>query len=152
MTFNQIVRSLTTAVLAILIASSTSDGIRYDSAASLITAMLVLGVFNIFLKPLLLLFSLPFIILTLGVGIWIINALLLLLVAALVNGFFVDGFLNALWGALVLGLINLIATFYFGDPRQSRFTVNLRRGSRFQKGRTSRQSRNSIKEDEIIDI
>ena len=90
--------------VGVLIAAETSAGIYYDSGASLAVAVLMLSLCNVFLRPLLLLFSLPFIILTMGLGVWIINALLFLLVGGLVSGFTVDSFGHALWGAFVLSL------------------------------------------------
>ena len=159
MDFKQALRSLIVTVLAVLIASNTASGIHYDSVEALIVAVLLLGIFNIFLKPLLLLFSLPFIILTFGLGIWIINALLFLLVATMVSGFHVESFFSALWGALVLSIINLIATIYFGDFNNSRVTVSINRSSRFhntdssaRRDRISRASRSSIKDDDVIDV
>ena len=71
----------------VLIASNTASGIHYDSREALIIVVILLSACNVFLKPLLMLFSLPFIILTFGIGIWVINALLFLFVAALVSGF-----------------------------------------------------------------
>lgn len=160
MNFKQILKGLSAAALAVLITVNTADGVYYNSSKALILAMLLLGIFNIFLKPLLTLLSLPFIVLTFGLGILIINACLFLLVAAVVNGFYVESFWNALWGAFVLGIINLIATIYFGDPKNRKFTVNINRGSRvsnidkrFQESNISRRPKASIKDDDdVIDI
>lgn len=162
MNFKQILRGLIASVLAVIVASKTASGIYYDSAVSLGVAIVLLGIFNIFLKPLLMLFSLPFILLTLGLGIWIINALLFLLVGAMVDGFYVESFSSALWGAFVLSVINLIATIYFGDAQERKFTVKVNRygqsGRTFhpdafvQKDKTSRHSRVTSKDDDVIDI
>lgn len=161
MNYKQILRSLITAILAVLIAANTASGIHYDTFEALLVAILLLGIFNIFLKPLLMLFSLPFILLTFGLGIWIINALLLLLVAAIVNGFYVESFLSALWGAFILSIMNLISTIYFGDFKKSRVTVRFNRGIRFTdpdtspgKDNISRQPRSFIKkdDDDVIDV
>lgn len=160
MNFKQVLRGLIAAALALLIASNTASGIYHDSAEALIVAMLLLGIFNIFLKPVLMLFSLPFILLTLGLGIWIINAVLFLLVAVMVNGFYVESFLSALWGAFVLGIINLIATIYFGDPKDKpRFTVKINPSVQFSNSNVhanreniSRQPKKPLKDDDVIDI
>ena len=157
MNFKQVVKGLIAAALAILVASNTASGIHFDSPEVFAVAVLLLGIFNIFLKPLLMLFSLPFILLTFGLGIWIINALLFLLVAAMVNGFYVESFLSALWGALILSIINLISTIYFGDFKKSRVTVKFNRGVRFDnstnRDSVSRQRRSFIKkDDDVIDV
>ncbi|MGK0176881.1 MAG: putative membrane protein [Lentimonas sp.] len=159
MNFKQILRSLIAVILAVIIASNTASGIHFDSAEALIVAAILLGLFNIFLKPLLMLFSLPFIVLTFGLGIWIINALLFLLTSAMVNGFYVDSFVSALWGALLISIVNLIATIYFGDFKNSGVTVKFNRSVRVpntdaptNRGNISRQPKASIQEDDVIDI
>ena len=159
MSFKQILRGLIAVFLAVLIASGTASGIHYDSIGSLIVAVTLLSIFNAFLKPLLMLFSLPFIILTFGFGIWIINALLFLLVAAMVNGFYVESFISALWGALVLSIINLIAMIYFGDPGNRQFAVKINRSirasdfnARDNSGGVSQQPKKIIRDDDVIDI
>lgn len=77
---------------------------------------LLLGLFNAFLKPFLVFFALPFVILTLGAGILFINALLFLMAASLVNGFEVSGFTAAFFGALIVSLINMFLGRAVGDP------------------------------------
>ena len=105
------------------------------------------------------LFSLPFIILTFGLGIWIINALLFLLVAAIVNGFYVESFISALWGAFLLSTINLIAMIYFGDPKHKQFVVKINRSVQFpnvdtheNRNNISQRPKKIIQEDDVIDI
>ena len=71
---------------------SPSAALYYDDSTSLILAVLLLGIFSAVLRPILVLFTLPFVILTMGVGLLIINALLYAFVGYLVNGFYVDGF------------------------------------------------------------
>ncbi|MFP4157703.1 MAG: phage holin family protein [Opitutales bacterium] len=103
--------------LGVVIAAHTTGGIHYESGGALLVAVLLLSVLNLVLKPLLMLFSLPFIILTFGVGIWLINALLFMLVGFLVVGFEVASFWNALWGALVVSLTGAAANVLFGGTR-----------------------------------
>jgi len=78
----------------------------------------VLSFFNAVLKPLLLLFTLPFIVLSLGIGIWIINAILFYFVGRLVDGFYVAGFGSALLGALIVSLTNLLMNRLLARPRR----------------------------------
>ncbi len=91
--------------LAIGIAASLLPGVTVTPVAALIVAV-VLGVINLFIKPVLTLLTLPITILTLGLFSLIINALLILLVDFLVDGFSVAGFWWALLFAIVLALIN----------------------------------------------
>lgn len=99
---------------AVLVAEHIVSGIRYDSWIDLLVATLVLGILNVFLKPLLMILSLPILILTLGLFTLIINAILLLLVGKLVSGFYVDGFGAAFWGALVISITTIILNYITG--------------------------------------
>ena len=102
--------------VAVMVASSLLHGIRYDSVAALIGAALLLGVFNAFIRPVLLILSAPLILVTLGFFILIVNALLLLLVPSIVSGFHVDGFWSAFWGAIIISLISwLLSAFFRGS-------------------------------------
>lgn len=94
--------------LGVTLATKLVDGISCDSTATLIVAVLLLSFFNAIIKPLLVLFTLPFIVLTLGLGVVVINALLFMFVGRLVDGFHVAGFWPAVWGALVVSVTNLI--------------------------------------------
>ncbi len=106
-------------VLALGVALSTKvvPGISYDSGLTLLVVVLLLSFLNVVVKPFLLLFSLPFIILSLGIGVWLINALLFYFVGRLVDGFHVAGFGSALWGALIVSLTNLILNRLLAPPR-----------------------------------
>ena len=94
--------------LAVLIVTQMVRGIRYDSNAGLIVATLVLGILNAFLRPLLLVLSLPLLVFTLGLFTLVINAVLLYWVGSLVRDFHVDTFRAAMWGALGIGIISLV--------------------------------------------
>lgn len=91
----------------VLIAAFLIPGIAYDKGGDLVLAVLILSLLNAFLRPLLVLFTLPFVILTMGFGILFINALLFMLAAHWVDGFHVDGFLSAFFGALIVSLVSL---------------------------------------------
>jgi len=73
--------------------------------AALITA-LVLGLVNALIKPLLVVLTLPINILTLGLFTLVINAVLFWFVASFIEGFGVDGFWPAFWGALILSIVS----------------------------------------------
>ena len=99
------------------IASWLNDGIRYDSIGSLLLAVFLISGLNVFLKPVLVLFGLPFILMSLGIGILLINALIFSLAGAVVPGFVVVGFWSAFWGALVVSLITLVVNLILAKPR-----------------------------------
>jgi len=94
--------------IAVLVVAQIVRGIHYDSNAGLIVATLVLGILNAFLRPLLLVLSLPLLVFTLGLFTLVINAVLLYWVGALVRDFHVDTFGAAFWGALGIGIISLV--------------------------------------------
>ncbi len=93
--------------LGVMLATKIIPGIKCDDGTTLVVVVLLLSFFNAILKPLLVLFTLPFIIVTMGLGVILINAVLFLLVGELVNGFVVDGFWTALGGSLVVTITNL---------------------------------------------
>jgi putative membrane protein len=99
--------------VAVMVASSIIHGIRYDSAASLIGAALLLGILNAFLRPILLILSAPLILLTLGLFILVVNGLMLLIVPSIVIGFHVDTFASAFWGAIVISVVSWILSAFF---------------------------------------
>lgn len=110
-------RSWVLIALGVLLAAWTNDGIRFESNGSLVFAVLLISLFNVFLRPVLVLFTLPFVVFTFGLGIVVINALLFWLAGSLVPGFEVTGFWPALWGAIVVGLTSLVVNVLLGGPR-----------------------------------
>ena len=113
---NLLVRWLVLA-LGVVLSTKIVPGISYDTGTTLFVVVLLLSLFNAVLKPLLLLFTLPFIVLTLGVGIWLINAVLFYFVGRLVDGFHVAGFGSALLGALIVSVTNLVLNRLLTPPR-----------------------------------
>jgi putative membrane protein len=99
--------------VAVMVAASMNQGIRYDSVGALIGASLLLGIFNAFLRPILLLLMAPLIILTLGLFIFVVNGLLLLLVNDFVHGFHVDHFGSAFWGAILISIVSWMLSAFF---------------------------------------
>jgi putative membrane protein len=92
--------------LGVVIAAHVVPGIHYSDSAALVLAVILLSFFNAVLRPVLVLFTLPFIIVTMGLGIVVINAFLFLIVGHLVDGFTVNGFWPAVGGSLVLSATN----------------------------------------------
>jgi putative membrane protein len=98
--------------VSILLASHFMSGIRVESIFTALIAAGLLGLINVFIKPIFILLTLPLSILTLGVFTFFINAFLLELVAYIVPGFEIDGFLSAFLGALIISIVSWLANFF----------------------------------------
>jgi len=94
--------------LAVYLTSELLEGVSLDSFTTAIVVSVVLGLVNVLVKPLLLLLTLPFNIVSLGLFSWVINALMILLTQNLVNGFRVNSFGWALLFSLVLSAISTL--------------------------------------------
>jgi putative membrane protein len=116
---------------ALWVAIQLIDGIDHrGSGWSLLFVALVFGVLNASVKPLLTLLTLPFLILTLGLFLFVINALMLMMtawVSGLLNlGFHVDGFWDAFVGGLIISLVSLLLSIFTGTGK-TRVRVESRR-------------------------
>ena len=100
--------------VAVMVAANVVRGIEYQGLPSLLGASLLLGIFNVLLRPLLLLLSLPLVVITLGLFVWVINAVLLYFVGQLVKSFRVEDFGAALWGALIISVVSLVLSALTG--------------------------------------
>jgi len=101
-------------LLGLVITVWIVPGIRVRDAGSLVLAAVILLLANSFVRPLLLVLTLPLTVLTFGLFVLVVNALMLMLTAALVPGFEVRGFGSALLGAMVMGLLTLIGLLLLG--------------------------------------
>lgn len=99
--------------LAVYATASLLGGIYVKSFWSALLVALVLGLINAIVKPILVFFSIPFIIVTLGLFLLIINALMLMLAAVLVDGFSVSSFGWAVLGSLVISLVSWMLSSIF---------------------------------------
>jgi len=102
-----IIRWLVLAV-GVTVATHLIPGIACETRTALFVVVLLLSFFNAILRPILVFFTLPFIVATLGFGMVVINALLFLLVARLVDGFYVSGFWAAVGGSLIVSATNYL--------------------------------------------
>lgn len=94
--------------VALLVASALIHPIGYShKLGTLLLAGAILAVVNFAIRPLVILLTLPFVILTLGVGLLVVNALMLWLTSRIVSGFHVGGFWATVGGALIVWLVNL---------------------------------------------
>ncbi|MCW5670958.1 MAG: phage holin family protein [Hydrogenophaga sp.] len=107
---------------ALWVASHVFKGIRFSSTSSLVVSALLLGLANAIVRPLLVVLTLPLTLLTFGLFLLVINALMLLLVAKVVNGFKVDGFWTAFWASLFMALLSVVlGAFVLGGSPE--FTI-----------------------------
>jgi putative membrane protein len=103
---------------AVLLTAEIIPGIEVEGPSAGIAAVILLALLNALVRPVLYLLSLPFIILTLGLFMVIINAFLLQLVSFLVKGFLVEGFWPAFWGAVLISVVSsLLNLFISGEGR-----------------------------------
>ena len=107
------VHLLVTAGLLVVVGKMIS-GIEVEDATAAFVGALVLGFANAVIRPILVALTLPITILTLGLFLWVVNALMLQLAAAVVPGIEVKGFKVALLGSLLLGMLNLVVSLFFG--------------------------------------
>ena len=118
---------------AVWAAATMVDGIRFEGWTSVLLVALILGLLNLYLRPVIFIVTLPLTILTLGLFILVLNALLLLF-ADWVAGWFaginfeVDGFGAALLGALIISIVNLLTGIFVKPDRIAR---DLSGGPRF---------------------
>jgi putative membrane protein len=121
--------------LAVLAASWLLDGIRVDGLGPAVLAAATLGILNAFLRPLLILLTLPITILTLGLFTFVINALMLQIVSAVIPGFAVRGFWTAVIGALIIGAVSWLLNVFIGGRgkvERSSYIDLQKRGDRWE--------------------
>jgi putative membrane protein len=104
---------LVTAV-SLLILARLSIGLDVDDTKSALIAALVLGLLNATLRPVLGFFAFPITLLTFGLFSFVLNAIVLYITAALVNGFHIRGFLHALVASILLGILNGLIFWVLG--------------------------------------
>ncbi len=113
---NLIIRILITAILVLLI-SNFLPGVTVENFTTSIIIAVVLGLLNIFIKPILVIFTLPVTIITLGLFLLVINALIIMLCAKLVTGFGVESFWTALFFSIILSVLQSLAYSITGGTK-----------------------------------
>jgi len=96
------------------LAAKIVPGMHLEGLGTLVAAALLLGVVNAIVRPLAILLTLPFTLITLGLFLLVINAAMLGLVATLLDGFALAGFGSALLGSIVVSLTGWLASSYIG--------------------------------------
>jgi putative membrane protein len=99
--------------LAVYATAHILDGIHIRSFGTAIVVALVLGLINAVIRPVFVFLSIPFIIVTLGLFLFVINALLLQLSASLVGGFSIDSFWWAVAGSALISIISWLVSTVF---------------------------------------
>jgi putative membrane protein len=114
--FFRLLTKLAINALALLAADALLDGIRFDTDSAKIAAVVVMALANAYLRPLLMVLTLPLNILSLGLFTLLINALLLKVVSWVIPAFHVEGFWTAVGGALVISLVSVILNWFIRPP------------------------------------
>jgi putative membrane protein len=121
-----LIRTLIT-MLGLFLASRLIPGVRIEGTGSFLLAAFLLGLVNAIVRPLLFVMTLPLSIVTLGLFIFVLNAAMFGLVAAMLDNFQVAGFWSALFGAIIVSITSTVASWYIGpDGRYEVFVVRRR--------------------------
>jgi putative membrane protein len=107
-----LVRMGANAVAILLIGYFLPQVVSADGLLTALAAAFVLGLVNAVVRPLFVLLTLPITVVTLGVFLLVINGLLLLLVAAVVPGFHVNGFFGAVVGSVLVSIVSSVLTWF----------------------------------------
>lgn len=102
---NFITRLLISTV-AVIVSAYVLPGVGVNSFLTAVLVAIILSVLDVLVKPILVILTIPFTIMTLGLFLLVINAIIILLASSLIDGFTVDGFWYALLFSIVMSLIN----------------------------------------------
>lgn len=104
--------------LSLWVVSYIFSGIKFADTSSLIISALLLGFANAIVKPLLIILTLPLTLVTFGLFLLVINALMILLVSSLVRGFTVSGFWTAFFASIFISVLSFLIGFFLdgGSP------------------------------------
>ena len=111
--------SLVLNALAILAAAWLVPGLDLETNGAALAAGIILGFVNAIVRPVLLILTFPLTLVTLGLFIFVVNAICLALTAAVIPGFHIDGFLSALLGAFVVSVVSWILNGLLMPPRDA---------------------------------
>ena len=113
---NIIIRVLVVAAIAYGLANLI-PGVHINTYGTAVLVAIVLGLLDFFIKPILILLTLPITILTLGLFLLVINTMIIMLDSKFVHGFKVDGFWPAFWFALSL---SILSSLVFSSSRKEK--------------------------------
>jgi len=115
------------AMLGLFIASKILPGVTIAGTGTFILAALLLGLVNGVVRPIALVLTLPLTIITLGLFLFVLNAAMFGLVAALLDNFTVAGFWSALFGAIIVSITSTVSSWYIGPKGRYNVYVVRRR-------------------------
>lgn len=104
--------------IALFVVATVVPHFHYTSFVTLAVAAAILGLLNAVVRPILFVLTLPLTVVTLGLFLVVLNALMLEMTAFFVPGFEIDGFVWALAGAVVLGLVSLVTNRIGREPKR----------------------------------
>jgi putative membrane protein len=111
-------------MLGLYLASAIIPGVQIVGTGSFIIAAVLLGLVNAFVRPIAFLLTLPLTIVTLGLFLFVLNAAMFGLVAAILDNFSVAGLGSAILGSIVVSITSTIASWYIGpDGRYEVFII-----------------------------
>jgi putative membrane protein len=99
--------------VALLITAAVVPGFRMKGFSTALVAALLIGAANFFVRPVLIILTFPLTILTLGLFVFVVDALILRMCAAFLKDFEISGWLSAIFGAFVLTLANAFLHWFF---------------------------------------
>ncbi len=114
-------------MFALWVADAIVPGVRITGAGTFLLAAILLGLVNAVIRPIAIFATLPLTIVTLGLFLFVVNAMMFGLVAWLLDAFSVSGFWAALFGSLVVSLISTLASWYIGPSGRYEVYVVRRR-------------------------
>jgi putative membrane protein len=114
-------------MLGLFLAREIVPGVELQGTGSFILAALLLGIVNSLVRPLAFLMTFPLTIITLGLFIFVLNAAMFGLVAALLDNFSVAGFWSAIFGAIIVSITSTVASWYIGPKGRYEVFVVRRR-------------------------
>ena len=118
--------------LAVLLASQIIPGIDIISFGSGVAAVVILSFLNAIIRPILYLLSAPFILVTFGFFMVLINAFLLYLVSGLVKGFLVSGFWPAVGGAILISIVSAILNLWISEQGRIEMVTRTQTGRKIR--------------------
>ncbi len=104
-----------TLTAAIMLTSYLIEGISVDGILSAFLAAAVLGILNVFLRPIALILTLPVNIISLGLFTFVINAFMLIITSKLIPGFNVNGFWAAVFGSLLISIVSWLISIFAAE-------------------------------------
>jgi putative membrane protein len=114
--------------LALWLTSFIFHGISFSSKKSLLISALLLGFVNAVIRPVVIILTIPLTLVTFGLFLLVINAVMMLLVSALVRGFRISGFWTAFFASIVVTLISIFVSMLIFGPEDSLLNMPAQQG------------------------